>query len=103
MVLGLGAFGLAVVTLTGSPVGVPSGPGAYLSGALVALAVAAAYAPRAFRAFRSPDNRPRYARDTPATPPEGAGTPPWLIISGMTIPVRGMTRFPGRWTLVMSG
>jgi hypothetical protein len=54
-VFGLGAFGLAVVTLTGSPVGVPSGPGAYLSGALVALSVAAAYAPQAFRTFRSPD------------------------------------------------
>jgi hypothetical protein len=53
-VFGLGALGLAVVTLTGSPVGVLSGPGTYLSGALVALAVAAAYVPRAFRAFRSP-------------------------------------------------
>lgn len=51
-VFGLGALGLGVITLTGSPVGVPSGPGAYLSGALAALAVAAAHVPSAFRAVR---------------------------------------------------
>lgn len=50
---GLGALGLAVVTLTGSPFGVPDGRGAYLSGALAALAVAAAYLPTARRALRA--------------------------------------------------
>lgn len=51
-VFGLGALGLTVITFTGSPVGVSSGPGAYLSGALAALAVAAAHVPSAFRAVR---------------------------------------------------
>lgn len=53
-VFGLGAVVLALITLTGSQIGVPTGPGAYLSGALVALAVAAAYAPAARRALRAP-------------------------------------------------
>ena len=52
-VFGLGGLVLAVITLTGSQVGVPTGPGAYLSGALVALAVAASNAPAARRAVRS--------------------------------------------------
>lgn len=51
-VFGAGALGLAVITITGSPIGVPSGPGFYLSGALVSVAVAAAYAPAARRALR---------------------------------------------------
>ena len=46
-VFGLGALGLTVITLTGSLIGVRSGPGAYLSGALAALAVAVAYLPAA--------------------------------------------------------
>lgn len=56
-VFGAGALGLAVITITGSPAGVPSGPGFYLSGALVSLAVAAAYAPAARRALRLPPFR----------------------------------------------
>jgi HAAS domain-containing protein len=54
-VFGLGALGLAGVAVTngaGIPVGVPSGPGAYYSGAAAALAVAAGYAPAARRALR---------------------------------------------------
>lgn len=51
-VFGLGALGLTVASVTGSPVGLPSGPGAYLSGALAALAVAVGYAPAARRALR---------------------------------------------------
>lgn len=53
VIFGLGALGLAVITLTGSPLGVPTGPGAYLSGALAALAVAFAYLPAVRRAFRA--------------------------------------------------
>jgi hypothetical protein len=52
-VFGLGALVLAVITVTGSPIGKPTGHGAPLSGALVAFAVAAAYAPAARRALRS--------------------------------------------------
>jgi hypothetical protein len=48
-VFGLGALGLGVITATGSPVGVPSGPGAYLSGALAAAAVALAQLAGVFR------------------------------------------------------
>jgi HAAS len=51
-VFGISALVLVVVTLTGSPVGVPTGPGAYLSGAVAAIAVAAAYAPAVRRALR---------------------------------------------------
>jgi hypothetical protein len=51
-VFGLGGLGLAVMAVTGSPVGVPSGPGFYLSGALAALAVALSYVPAARRALR---------------------------------------------------
>jgi hypothetical protein len=51
-VFGLGAVGLTVIAITGSPVGVQSGPGAYLSGALAALVVAVGYAPAARRALR---------------------------------------------------
>jgi HAAS domain-containing protein len=51
-VFGLGAVGLVVIAVTGTPVGAPSGPGAYLSGALAALAVAVGYAPAARRALR---------------------------------------------------
>jgi len=42
-----GALVLVVCTLTGGPLGVPAGPGAYLSGAMVAAAAAAGYAARA--------------------------------------------------------
>ncbi|HSZ39692.1 MAG TPA: hypothetical protein VK817_07025 [Trebonia sp.] len=52
-IFGLGALGLAMITLTGSPLGQPTGPGAYLSGALAAFAVAAAYLPAARRALRA--------------------------------------------------
>jgi hypothetical protein len=38
--------------LTGSPLGVPAGPGTYLSGAIAALAVALAYVPGIRRAAR---------------------------------------------------
>ena len=51
-VFGAGALVLAVITVAGSPVRVPAGPGAYASGALVALAVAAGYVPAARRALR---------------------------------------------------
>jgi hypothetical protein len=51
-IFGLGALGLAVITVTGSPLGLPTGPGAYLSGALAAFAVATAYLPAARRALR---------------------------------------------------
>ena len=50
-VFGLGALGRVVITLTGTQIGVHTGPGSYLSGALVGLAVAAAYAPAARRAL----------------------------------------------------
>lgn len=52
VIFGLGALGLAVITLTGSPLGPPAGPGTYLSGALAALAVAVAYSPAARHALR---------------------------------------------------
>ena len=42
-----GALVLVVCTFTGGPLGVPAGPGAYLSGAMVAAAAAAGYAARA--------------------------------------------------------
>jgi hypothetical protein len=42
-----------MITLTGSPFGQPTGPGAYLSGALAAFAVAAACLPAARRAPRA--------------------------------------------------
>ena len=45
-VFAAGAVGLTLVTVTGTPIGVQAGPGAYLSGALAALAVAVAYAIR---------------------------------------------------------
>jgi hypothetical protein len=48
----IGALALAVASVTGGPLGVPAGPGAYLSGALVALGVAAGYAWRARRLLR---------------------------------------------------
>lgn len=51
-VFGLAALGLAVISVTGAPVAVMSGPGAYASGALAALAVAAGYVPSARRALR---------------------------------------------------
>lgn len=54
VVFGAGALVLAVLTLAGSPAWIPAtGPGAYLSGALAALAVAAAYLPAARRALRT--------------------------------------------------
>ncbi len=48
-----GALALVVCTFTGGPLGVPAGPGAYLSGALVALAMAAGYAAAARRVLRA--------------------------------------------------
>ena len=42
-----GALVLVVCTFTGGPLGVPAGPGAYLSGAMVAAAAATGYAARA--------------------------------------------------------
>lgn len=47
-----GALTLVVCTVTGGPLGVPAGPGAYLSGALVALGMAAAYGVLARRALK---------------------------------------------------
>ena len=44
-----GALALVVCTFTGGPLGVPAGPGSYLSGAMVAAAVAAGQAVRARR------------------------------------------------------
>jgi hypothetical protein len=52
-VFAIGSLALVVATFTGSPLGVPTGPGAYLSGAVVALGVAAGYAWRARRVLRS--------------------------------------------------
>jgi hypothetical protein len=49
----IGTLVLVVATFTGSPLGVPTGPGAYLSGAIVALGVAAGYALRARRVLRA--------------------------------------------------
>jgi hypothetical protein len=56
-VFATGALALVVATFTGSPLGVPTGPGAYLSGAVVALGVAAGYALRARRVLRVPRSR----------------------------------------------
>lgn len=50
-VFAVGALALVVCSVTGGPLGVPAGPGAYLSGALVALAMAAVYGLRARRAL----------------------------------------------------
>ena len=47
-----GALVLVVCTFTGGPFGAPAGPGTFLSGAIVALAVAAAFAVRARRDLR---------------------------------------------------
>jgi hypothetical protein len=47
-----GALALVVCTFTGGPFGAPSGPGTFLSGAIVAFAVAAAFAVRARRDLR---------------------------------------------------
>jgi hypothetical protein len=47
-----GALALVVCTFTGGPLGVPAGPGAYLSGALVALGMAAGFGARARRLLR---------------------------------------------------
>jgi len=52
-VFAIGALTLVVAAFTGGPLGVPTGPGAYLSGAVVALGVAAGYAWRARRVLRS--------------------------------------------------
>lgn len=49
----IGALALVVCTVTGGPLGAPAGPGAYLSGALVALGMAAAYTVRARRTLKS--------------------------------------------------
>jgi hypothetical protein len=49
----VGALALVVCTFTGGPLGVPAGPGAYLSGALVGLGMAAGFASRARRVLRS--------------------------------------------------
>lgn len=48
-----GALALVVCTFTGGPFGGPAGPGVFLSGAIVALAVAAAFAVRARRDLRA--------------------------------------------------
>jgi hypothetical protein len=53
-VFAVGGLALVVCTFTGGPFGAPAGPGSFLSGALVALAVAAAYATRAWRRCRPP-------------------------------------------------
>ena len=47
-----GVLVLVVCTFTGGPLGVPAGPGAYLSGAMVAAAAAAGYAARARHLLR---------------------------------------------------
>ena len=47
-----GALVLVVCTFTGGPLGGPAGPGAYLSGAMVAAAAAAGYAARARHLLR---------------------------------------------------
>jgi hypothetical protein len=49
----IGALALVVCTFTGGPLGVPSGPGAYLSGALVASGMAVAYGVLARRLLRT--------------------------------------------------
>jgi len=52
-VFAVGALTLVVCTFTGGPLGAPAGPGAYLSGALVAAGMAAGYGARARRELRS--------------------------------------------------
>lgn len=52
-VFAIGALALVVCTFGGGPLGVPTGPGAYLSGALVALGMAAGFAVRARRVLRT--------------------------------------------------
>jgi hypothetical protein len=51
-VFAVGALALVVCTFTGGPLGVPAGPGSYLSGALVALAMAVTFGVRARRAAK---------------------------------------------------
>jgi hypothetical protein len=51
-VFAVAAAALVVCTFTGVPLGVPTGPGAYLSGALVALGMAAGFGARARRLLR---------------------------------------------------
>ena len=58
-VFAVGGLALVVCTFTGGPFGAPAGPGSFLSGALVALAVAVAYAGRAGRAGRAGAGRAR--------------------------------------------
>jgi hypothetical protein len=53
-VFAAGALALTVCTFTGGPLGAPAGPGAYLSGAITALAFAIAFGVRALRMTRSP-------------------------------------------------
>jgi len=50
-VFAAGALALTVCTFTGGPLGVPAGPGAYLSGAVTAVAFAVAFGVRAGRAL----------------------------------------------------
>jgi hypothetical protein len=52
-VFAVGALALVVCTFTGGPLGAPAGPGSYLSGALVALAMAVAFSARARHVLRS--------------------------------------------------
>ena len=52
-VFAVAAATLVVCTFTGGPLGVPAGPGSYLSGAMVAAAVAAVYAASARRLLSS--------------------------------------------------
>jgi hypothetical protein len=52
-VFAVGALALVVCTFTGGPLGVPAGPGSYLSGALVAMGVAVGFGRRARRDLRS--------------------------------------------------
>ena len=56
-----GALPLLVCTFTGGPFGGPAGPGAFLSGAIVAVAMAAAFAARARRVLR-PASAPHASR-----------------------------------------
>jgi hypothetical protein len=52
-VFAAGALALTVCTFTGGPLGIQAGPGAYLSGAVTALAFAIAFGVRALRVTRS--------------------------------------------------
>ena len=52
-VFAAGALALTVCTFTGGPLGVPAGPGAYLSAAITAMAFAIAFGVRALRMTRS--------------------------------------------------